>query len=143
MTNGVITVESVTGRLIVAEVRRNPGRTRKEIAAACGWSESHVGKALTAMHKAGLIGYVRDKRMPRWWLIELVPAAQAAVRAAAKEADREHNRAALRAWRVKKGGGSAWQKRELPDWPVHKVGATGPLPWCVNAVPSVFHLGGA
>lgn len=143
MTNGVITVESVAGRLIVAEVRRHPGRTRKQIADSCGWSESHVGKALTAMHKAGLIGYVREARMPCWYLVELIPAARAAAKAASRAAESERNKAALRAWRDKKRGGAAWFRRELADNPVHRVSATGPLPFTVDAVPSVFHLGAA
>lgn len=143
MTKGVITVESVAGRLAVAEVRRNPGKTSGQHAKSCGWSESHMSKSLTAMKKAGLVGFVRENRIPVWYVAEMIPAAQAAARAASKAAEAEQNKAALRRWRIKKGQGDAWEKRELSDYPTHHINATGPLPFVVKAPRSVFELGAA
>lgn len=128
--------DSPTMQMIVAELKRQPGVSAAQFGAARGWSASHTSSCLSMAKHYGLAGYVRDKAGSRWYHADALEAAKLA--AATEKRARESNRAAMR-----RGRTTLWQLRDLPDKPVHRVGASGPLPFEVNAARSVFDLAGA
>lgn len=119
--------------LVAGELQRRPGVTAAEFGAARGWSASHTSSCLSMAKHYGLAGYVRDKAGSRWYPADLLEAAKLA--AATEKRARESQRAAMR-----RGKTTAWHLRDLADVPVHRVGATGPLPFRVKAARSVFDL---
>lgn len=128
--------DSPTMQMIVAELKRQPGVSAAQFGAARGWSASHTSSCLSMAKHYGLAGYVRDKAGSRWYPADLLDAAKLA--AATEKRARESKRAAMR-----RGKTTAWHLRDLTDVPVHRVGATGPLPFRVKAARSVFDLAGA
>lgn len=122
-------------RRVADELQRRPGVTAAEFGKAFGWSASHTSGCLAMAKRYGLAGYVRDAEASRWYPAGLLEAAKLAAVAAARA--RESRRASMR-----RGKTTAWHLRDLTDVPVHRVGATGPLPFRVKAARSVFDLAG-
>lgn len=130
---------------ILAAVLEWPGTTNDELQQLLGHPQYRVRKVLAVLRRDGKLGLVRSASAPaRWYPPAEAMVIRSAVEREAARKRRERNRVYSSRFNDKLRAGLLDDDDDDEGLPVRRIAdAREPLPWRVNAVPSVFHLGAA